>query len=123
MGSGAISGVSIKKSVVTLSTTEAECIAATLCAWEGIWLERILEVFGVNQLDSITVQRDSSSSIKLSKNLVLHGRTKHIDIQFHFLGNLCKDGVIRLEYCPTQDQVEDIMTKALKPDTFSRLRT
>jgi peroxiredoxin family protein len=62
------------------------------------------------------------SSIKLAKNPIMHGRSKHIDVRFHFLRELCKEGVIELKHCNTQDQIADIMTKALKMDTFEKLR-
>jgi hypothetical protein len=62
------------------------------------------------------------STIKLAKNPVMHGRSKHIDVRFHFLRELCREGVIELKHCNTRDQVVDIMTKALKMDTFEKLR-
>ena len=63
------------------------------------------------------------SSIKLAKNLIMHGRSKHIDVRFYFLCELCKEGVIELKHCNTQDQIADIMTKALKMDAFEKLRS
>jgi hypothetical protein len=65
---------------------------------------------------------DSSSSIKLSKNPVMHGRSKHIDVRYHFLRYLNKDGVIELKHCRSEKQLADNMTKALKFDTFYKLR-
>ena len=65
---------------------------------------------------------DNSSSIKLSKNLVMHGRNKHIDVRVHFLRNLTKEGTIELVHCASQDQVPDIMTKPLKLEFFQKLR-
>ncbi|KAL8128919.1 LOW QUALITY PROTEIN: hypothetical protein V2J09_018074, partial [Rumex salicifolius] len=59
----------------------------------------------------------------LSKNPVMHGRSKHIDVHFHFLRNLSTEGVISLSYCASHDQVADIMTKPLKPDVFLKLRS
>lgn len=123
LGSGAVSWTSKKQPIVTLSTTEAEYVAAASCACQGIWLNRILKTLGENQLKCITIQCDNNSSIKLSKNPVLHGRSKHIDVRFHFLRDLCRDGEIELIYCPTHDQVADMMTKAVTFETFSRLRT
>jgi hypothetical protein len=64
---------------------------------------------------------DNSSSVKQSKNPVMHGRCKHIDVKFHFLRDLTKEGVIELKHCSTHEQLADIMTKALKLDTFCRL--
>jgi hypothetical protein len=63
------------------------------------------------------------SSIKLAKNPIMHGRSKQIDVRFHFLRELCKEGVIELKHCNTQDQIADIMTKALKMDAFEKPRS
>jgi hypothetical protein len=52
----------------------------------------------------------------------MHGRCKHIDVRYHFLRDLNKDGIIELKFCKSQDQLADIMTKALKVDSFSKLR-
>lgn len=65
---------------------------------------------------------DNSSTIKLSKNPVMHGRSKHIDVRFHFLRELTKDGKIELMHCGTRDQIADLMTKPLKLDVFQKLR-
>jgi hypothetical protein len=123
LGSGAVSWSSRKQPIVTLSTTEAEFIAAAHCVCQGIWLKRILECIGLKQNKCLPVFCDNSSTIKLSKNPVLHGRSKHIDIRFHFLRNLSCDGTIKLVHCASQDQLADIMTKTLKLDVFERLRS
>jgi len=52
----------------------------------------------------------------------MHGRSKHIDVRFHFLRNLTKEGIIELVHCKSQEQVADIMTKPLKVDVFKKLR-
>ncbi|WKA03977.1 hypothetical protein VitviT2T_022047 [Vitis vinifera] len=122
LSSGAVSWSSKKQPVVSLSTTEAEFIAATSCACQAIWLRRILEGLNHAQHDSTTVYCDNSSTIKLSKNLVMHGRCKHIDVRFHFLRELTKDGTVEMVHCHTQEQVADIMTKPLKLDAFLKLR-
>jgi hypothetical protein len=122
IGSGAVSWSSRKQPIVTLSTTEAEFIAAAHCVCQGIWLKRILECIGLTQRKCLTVFCDNSSTIKLSKNPVLHGRSKHIDIRFHFLRNLSCDGSIELVHCASKDQLADIMTKALKLDVFESIR-
>ncbi|KAJ9692509.1 hypothetical protein PVL29_011523 [Vitis rotundifolia] len=61
---------------------------------------------------------DNSSTIKLSKNPVMHGRSKHIDVRFHFLRDLTKEEVVKLVHCGTNDQVADILTKPLKLEVF-----
>ena len=65
---------------------------------------------------------DSSSAIELSKNPVMHGRSKHIDIRFHFLRDLSRDGVVELVQCGSKDQLADIMTKPLKLAAFLKMR-
>ncbi|RDY10670.1 Copia protein, partial [Mucuna pruriens] len=57
---------------------------------------------------------NNASTIKLSKNPVLHGRSKHIDVRFYFLRDLCNNGIIQLNYCSTGEQLAYIMTKPLK---------
>lgn len=111
-----------KQPVVTLSTTEVEFIAAASCACQGVWMRRILEKLGHEQSKCTVIFCDNSSAIKLSKNPVLHGRSKHIDIRFHFLRDLTRDGVVELVHCRSKDQIADIMTKPLKLEEFLKLR-
>ena len=85
LSSGAVSWSSRKQPVVSRSTTEAEFIAAASCACQAVWLKRVLGKLGQNQGKSTIIHCDSSSAIKLSKNPVMHGRSKHIDVRFHFL--------------------------------------
>jgi hypothetical protein len=64
---------------------------------------------------------DNSSAIKLSKNLVKHGRSQHIDVCFHFLRDLTRDGVVTLLHCYSQEQLVDLMTKPLTRAAFEKL--
>ncbi|PNX58558.1 copia-type polyprotein, partial [Trifolium pratense] len=121
-GNGAISWSSKKQAIVTLSTTKAEYVAAASCACQGIWLRRILEQLKQTHMTGTTILCDNTSSIKLSKNPVMHGRCKHIDVRYHFLRDLIKDGTVEMSFCSSQDQIADIMTKALKLETFCNLR-
>ena len=122
LSEGAMAWSSKKQPVVTLSTTEAEFVAAASCACQGVWMRRVLEKLGHSQGKCTTVLCDNSSTIKLSKNPVMHGRSKHIDVRFHFLRDLTREGVVELKHCGTQEQVADIMTKPLKLDVFLKLR-
>lgn len=54
---------------------------------------------------------------------MLHGKSKHIHVRYHFLPDLVNEGTIRLDYRPTQDQLADFMTKAVKLDMFEQLRS
>ncbi|CAI0627471.1 unnamed protein product [Linum tenue] len=124
LAGGPVSWASKKQPVMTLSTTEAEFVAAAYSAAQCIWMKRILKEMGWLETTGggTRILCDNSSTIKLSKNPVLHGRSKHIDVRFHFLRDLVKEEVIKLEHCGTTDQVADIMTKAVKIETFEKLR-
>jgi hypothetical protein len=65
---------------------------------------------------------DSSSAISVAKNLVLHSRTKHIEVRYHFLRDNIENGNIDLIHVPTEKQLVDILTKPLDQATFPRLR-
>lgn len=122
LSSGAISWSSKKQPVVSLSTTEAEFITAASGACQVIWLQRVLGSLGKNEDKTTIIHCDNSTAIKLSKNPVMHGRSKHIDVRFHFLRELTKSGTVELVHCNTKEQVADIMTKPLKWDDFLKLR-
>ena len=122
MGGGAVAWSSRKQPIVTLSTTEAEYVAAATCSCQAIWMGRVLEEIGYDQGEEMVLLCDNTSTIKLSKNAVLHGKSKHIRVRFHFLRDLVKEGTIKLEYCNTEEQLADIMTKPLKMATFQRIR-
>ena len=82
--------LSKKQPIVTLSTTEAEYVAASVCACQVIWYKRVLEELGYNRNGSTVILCDNTSTIKLSKNPVFHERCKHIGVRFHFLRDLVK---------------------------------
>lgn len=98
---------------MALSSCEAEYIAASSAACEALWLRNLLQELGHTQEGSTTVYVDNVSAIKLAKNPVQHGRSKHIDTRFHFLRDQVKQGTIILKYCNTSEQVADIFTKPL----------
>eukprot|EP00253_Pinus_taeda_P007207 PITA_07207 len=122
MGSGAISWASKKQSIVALSTSEAEYVAATAAACQAVWMRRMLRSLGQEQAKATVIFCDNSSAIALSKNSVFHKRTKHIDMRFHYIRELVSNGEIALEHCRTQEQVADILTKPLDQKSFAFLR-
>lgn len=110
---GAVSWSSKKQELVTLSTTEAEYVAATHAAKEAIWLRRLIsEVFKSVETPT-TLFCDSKSAIALAHDGHYHARTKHIDIRYHFIRYIIEAGTIKLVYCPTNDMTADVLTKAL----------
>jgi hypothetical protein len=69
-----------------------------------------------------TIHCDNTSEISLSKNPVQHSKSKHIPIKYHYLRDQVEKKNIKLEYVPTQEQVENIFTKPLSRDVFEYLR-
>ena len=108
---GAVSWSSKKQELVTLSTTEAEYVAATHTAKEAVWLRRLItELFGSIETPT-TLFSDSKSAIALAKDGHYHACTKHIDIRYHFIRYIVEAGTIKLVYCPTDDMTADTLSE------------
>ena len=110
---GAVSWSSRKQELVTLSTAEAEYVAATHAAKEAIWLRRLIGELFPTLIDTTSLYCDNQAALKLATDNNYHARTKHIDIRYHFIRHTVATNVISLIYCPTEDMVADIFTKAL----------
>ena len=78
--------------------------------------------FGEEQLEATSIMCDNTSAIAVSKNPVLHQRSKHIGRKFHFIRDAIQEGVVDLIYCKGQDQIANIFTKALSKERFCILR-
>ena len=68
------------------------------------------------------ISKDNQSANCLAKNQQTHGRSKHIDIKFHFIHELVESGKVELVYCATEDNVADIFAKGLNIKHFEQLR-
>ena len=74
------------------------------------------------KLDHIPIHCDNTSAINLSKNPILHSRTKHIEIRHHFLRDHVQKGDCILEFVDTKNQLVDIFTKPLPKENFFAIR-
>src|ERR1051325_9015762 len=108
MGNTAFTWVSRKQPIVTLSTCEAEYVAAAWCVCHAIWLRRLLRKMEQRQENATTILVDNKSAIELAKNPVNHERRKHIDVRFHFIREHVKEGSVELKHITSKDQVADI---------------
>ena len=120
LGSGVVSWISKKQPTVALSSTEAEYKAACFAACEAVWLRRILGDMGAVQEQPTELLCDNQSCMAIAKNPVFHARTKHIEVQYHFVRELIVGEEVDLQYCPTVDNCADIFTKALGRDPLER---
>jgi hypothetical protein len=121
LGSNLISWFSKKQNCVSLSTAEAEYIAAGSSCSQLLWMKQMLGEYNVQQ-DVLTLYCDNLSAINISKNPIQHSRTKHIDIRHHFIRDLVEDNIVTLEHVATENQLADIFTKALDANRFEALR-
>src|SRR6266702_710691 len=110
---GAISWSSRKQELVTLSTAEAKYVAATHASKETIWLCKLLGKLFPSLLILTPLYCDNQAVLKLATNDNYHACTKHINLCFHFIRQTIASGVLKLLYCPTENMVMDILTKAL----------
>jgi hypothetical protein len=122
LGSGVVSWFSRKQKSVALSSAEAEYMAASMAACEAIWLRKLLVALFGQELEPTIIHCDNQSGIKLSENPVFHDRSKHIDIRYHFIRDCVQRGAVQLQYVPTDEQVADILTKALMKGKFVYFR-
>ncbi|TYK18672.1 Retrovirus-related Pol polyprotein from transposon TNT 1-94 [Cucumis melo var. makuwa] len=123
IGNTAFTWSSKKQPIVTLSTCEAEYVAAASCVCHAVWLRNLLKTVGILQEDPTVIHIDNKSTIALAKNPVFHDRSKHIDTRFHFIRDCISRKEVQVEYVKTEDQIADIFTKPLKVNVFNNLRT
>eukprot|EP00253_Pinus_taeda_P003373 PITA_03373 len=108
---GAVSWMNKKQSIVALSTTEAEYMAATHAGKEAIWLQRLWSSMGLVQ-GAIRIYCDSQSVVFLAKNPAYHSKTKHIDVQYHFVRDMIDDKKVLLVKVVTLKNTADALKKS-----------
>lgn len=112
VGNNLVAWHSKKQNSISLSSAEAEYIAAGSCCTQLLWMKQMLSDYGIEQ-DMVVLYCDDASAISISKNPVQHSRTKHIDIRHHFIRELVENKVISIEHIQTEKQLADLFTKAL----------
>jgi hypothetical protein len=119
LGGGAVAWNSKKQRTVSTSTTEAEYIASGHGARQAVWIRRFINELDLDEpLGPLLIFGDNESGLKLVRNAEFHDRTKHIDVQHHYVRELVADGYVTVDWVPTKDMLADGFTKALKKDTF-----
>ncbi|GJY93163.1 hypothetical protein Tco_0508945 [Tanacetum coccineum] len=121
MGCCLTSWFSKKQTALAISTTKAEYVSASKACQQALWMKQALADYDI-KLNDIPVLCDNKGAIDLSKNPVLHSRTKHIEIRHHFLRDNVKKQNISVEKVSSEDNIVDIITKPLKRESFNLLR-
>ena len=123
LGDATISWQSKKQSTIAISSTEAEYLSATQGTKEALHLRALLTELGYKPTGPTTLHEDNQSCISLALNPIHHARTKHLDIQLHFVRDRVNKQAIQLQYIPTEENCADILTKPLSRVKFEKLRT
>nr|GFB73026.1 ribonuclease H-like domain, reverse transcriptase, RNA-dependent DNA polymerase [Tanacetum cinerariifolium] len=108
-GESPISWSTQNQATVALSSCESKFIAAT----QALWLKRLLSKLTHSQEEKVTIQVENKSAISLMKNPVFHGRSKHIDMKYHFIRECVEREDIQVEFVNGEYQKADILIKAL----------
>ena len=123
LSSGAIAWSSRRQSSVALSTAEAEYISLATASREAVWLGKVVtELLGESNKEPITMNVDNQSAIAVAKNSIVSCKTKHVDVKYHFVRDLVRNNIIKLQYCPTENMTADILTKPLDKVKFEKFR-
>ncbi|GKB15848.1 hypothetical protein Tco_0849771 [Tanacetum coccineum] len=120
IGDKLVSWSSKKQKSTAISTTEAEYIAMSGCCAQILWMRSLLTDYDFD-FNKIPLYCDNRSAIALCCNNVQHSRSKHIDIQDHFIREQVEKGVVELYFVTTDYQLADIFTKALPRERFEFL--
>lgn len=108
-----VTWMDITKTVVSLSSCEAEYIAAASAACQGVWLSRLIADLTCENVQKFKLLMDSKSALELSKNPVYHEQSKHIDTRYHYIRECVSDGIAEVEHIGTDRQLADVLTKPL----------
>ncbi|XP_019153733.1 PREDICTED: uncharacterized protein LOC109169196 [Ipomoea nil] len=122
LGSNLISWLSRKQRTVARSSTEAEYKALADVSAEFTWIVSLLRELGLHSGDPATLWCDNLGATYLCANPVFHARTKHVEIDFHFVRDKVASGEFIVNFVSTKDQLADILTKPLPGPRFAAHR-
>ena len=121
LGGNLVTLRSKKQSVVVRSSAEAEFRAMALGICEGMWIKSILEDLKIGISKPMKLYCDNKAAISMAHYLVQHDRTKHVEIDKHFIKEKLESGIICIPYVPSDGQIADVFTKGLAVQHFLKI--
>ncbi|KAM1482299.1 hypothetical protein ACFXTO_034627 [Malus domestica] len=121
IGGNLVTWKSKKQAVIARSSAEAEYHAMTSTTCELIWLKSLLADLGFLSTQPMYLYCDNQATMHITSNLALHERTKHIEVDCHYIRAQVQAKVIKTIFIRSHDQLADIFTKTLESTQFQRL--
>jgi hypothetical protein len=121
-GGNLISWSSRKQPTVSHSSTEAEYKAVANATTEVIWIQVLLCELGISQPRPPSLWCDNIGATYLSANPIFHRRTKHVEVDYHFVQERVASRRLEVRFISSKDQIAGIMTKPMSVTAFSNLR-
>jgi hypothetical protein len=123
LGGNLISWSSRKQPTVSRSSTEAEYKALANGTAKATWIQSVLRELGVHQPRPPMLWCDNLGATYLSANPVFHARTKHIEIDFHFVREKVALGALHVRFIASADQIADVFTKPVTQMVLRKFRS
>ena len=118
LGESLISWKCKKQQILSRSSAESKYRAMAYVTSEIVWLIALLDTFGHAHEGPASLYCDSKAALYIAANPVFHERTKHIEIDCHFIREKIEDGVIKTFHVPTRHQLVDLFTKPIHQKQF-----
>ena len=117
-----VTWTSKNQSCTSQSTAEAEYVVAAINYTNIVWIKHLFKGMGEEITKLVILYCDNTIAINISKNSVMHAKTTHIAIKYHYVRELVEDKEVKMEYVNSKEQIADIFTKPLPKDAFEYLR-
>ena len=123
LGSNLVLWCAKRQPTVSRSSTEAEYRALAQTAAELTWINFLLRDNRISQSSPALLQCDNLSAVNLSANPVFHSRSKHFEVDYHYIRERVALGLVNVQHIPAMLQLADIFTKSLPRQAFQSLRS